>query len=63
MKQASSLISRPKALLVLLAGICFFTAGMLLLVFGALKQSYPTITLTGLFRLGPLVQTVYGLAP
>jgi len=47
--------------LLLLAGICFFVAGLAVLAFGAVQHVHPTLTFAGLLRLNPLINLVYSI--
>jgi len=50
---------KRRTLLLLLASICFFIAGIAVLALGAVYHNNPTTTFAGLFRLRPLVDLVY----
>jgi|GEM_PF-1758493 len=57
----SSTAKRRKTFLLLLAGICFFVAGLAVLAFGAVQHVHPTLTFAGLLRLNPLINLVYSI--
>lgn len=57
--QPKNTFRKRKAFLLLVASICFFVAGIMVLTLGAVYHVNPTVTFAGLFRLQPFINLVY----